>query len=534
VEVEVGADKAAAAPPAGALAETVLRVTSGRYLSVSEIKAELPREERAAFRQEYLDDLVRRGSLRFMAAVGPGESGDIECRRCGSRRRIAFSWCARCAIACPECPECRDMGRMRGCDALYTAAEPPAPPAFRQDTTLAATPAAPSGVTLVTPLQPELPFALSKAQAQAAGELAAASAARQSPVLVWAACGAGKTEVAFHAVARELESGGRVLVTAPRRDVVIDLYHRLEAAFPGCRIGGLWGGGRFLPAAGPSPQLIVATTHQAMRLSASFSLVILDECDAFPYNVTPMLQRTIARLSEGGVFIQMTATPALSTRRQVAASGRIIYIPARHHGHPLPVPSLHLDRSLASWPGGGVEAGAGGEVGRWGGRGGSSREGAAGDTGQVPKVLAEVIGETLAGGGRLLVFVPTRAMVAPVARSLQQNFNIEVAGVHSASPERDLVREKLRSRELALVVCTTIFERGLTFPGVDVAVLFADNEAVFDRATLVQIAGRPGRTTAFPEGRVYFIAARKSRSMLGAVEDIRYLNRLAGERKLLL
>lgn len=70
---------------------------------------------------------------------------------------------------------------------------------------------------------------------------------------------------------------------------------------------------------------------------------------------------------------------------------------------------------------------------------------------------------------------------------------------------------------------TTIMERGTTVPGVDVCVWRADH-GVFDQAGLVQMAGRAGRTFAYPDGDVLFLLDERSEAAEACVRMIREAN----------
>ena len=83
-----------------------------------------------------------------------------------------------------------------------------------------------------------------------------------------------------------------------------------------------------------------------------------------------------------------------------------------------------------------------------------------------------------------------------------------------------------------MVVSTSVLERGVNFPGVGVMVLYADH-SVFSVSTLVQMAGRVGRTADSPRGTVIFAAARIAWPMKKSLQLIRHLNDQAKERGLL-
>ena len=158
-------------------------------------------------------------------------------------------------------------------------------------------------------------------------------------MLVWAVCGAGKTEVVFPVIRAAVAEGKRVLLTVPRREIVRELGERIKKCFPGLPFSLLYGGYK---AEVPASLLVVATTHQLLRFTSYFDLVIVDEADAFPLYNNPMLNAALDRVVlPAGKQIYLTATPDRSWQRR-AERGTIAVtkIPLRHHGQPLPVPHL--------------------------------------------------------------------------------------------------------------------------------------------------------------------------------------------------
>ena len=99
-----------------------------------------------------------------------------------------------------------------------------------------------------------------------------------------------------------------MLWACPRRDLVTELAPRLQAALPEIEMAALHGQLRERYTDAP---LVIATTHQALRLFAAFDLVILDEVDAFPYADNPVLELAVLRaVRPGGKLIYLTATPS--------------------------------------------------------------------------------------------------------------------------------------------------------------------------------------------------------------------------------
>lgn len=346
---------------------------------------------------------------------------------------------------------------------------------------------------------PIIPHVLTEAQKRAYGELVDwhdHGANREA--LVWAVCGAGKTEVSFGAIAAALRSGRRVAYAAPRRDVVAELAPRIQSAFPGVPCAVFHGGStqRDYGAC-----ITVLTTHQAMRFHSRFDLVILDEADAFPYYGSEALATALERtLVMGGRMVIMTATPSRGHLARVrVGSLPCVRISARHHGRPLPVPVV-------------VETG---------GR-------------SMGSAVAELARVSLAAAAPLFVFVPSRSRAPELSRELSPALpGRRVEWVHSGDPERSGKRESFASGRCDVLVTTSVMERGITVDGADVIVAEADWEAVFDYRSLVQMAGRAGRTSAHPAGRVWFVCSEANSAIFTAIGMIREMNDDAKARGLL-
>jgi competence protein ComFA len=90
-----------------------------------------------------------------------------------------------------------------------------------------------------------------------------------------------------------------------------------------------------------------------------------------------------------------------------------------------------------------------------------------------------------------------------------------------------------RNGKIRILVTTTILERGVTVPKTDVFILQADS-SLFDEASLVQMAGRAGRSKDDPFGYVYFISTAKTNAQAGAIRQIRKMNRIAFKNGFLL
>ena len=457
--------------------------------------------------QNFYQAQALQGKSHLLPAVGRDKSGCLVCNRCGQAGRITFTVCPLCGRSgCGCCEDCRTMGLSRECMPFYT---------------LPGVSLTPAPVPNVVPAV-KLHFSLTDAQQQAA--VAVKQFVEDSPLsecLVWAVCGAGKTEVTFSALAGALSRGARVLYAIPRREVVRELAPRIQEAFSGYRVLALYGGSeqRFGEA-----DIYVSTTHQTLRFYHQFELVILDEVDAYPYAESPMLHYAVQRARKpGGKIIYLTATPEESRQKQ-ALEGKmgLIYIPARYHGYPVPEPELVEDRQLR-YPKGDQ---------RW----------------TLPSSVIQLLYQTVAVDQvQLFIFVPSVQLAERVAslvnRATQEApFNLvepwwgaeSASGskrwaefCHAKDPQRDWKRGEFARGRFPVLVTTTILERGITISQVNVMVLLADAEKIFDAGTLIQMAGRAGRTEVYPWGKVWLVGTRITPAMRSALAQIQRMNQVA-------
>ncbi len=86
----------------------------------------------------------------------------------------------------------------------------------------------------------------------------------------------------------------------------------------------------------------------------------------------------------------------------------------------------------------------------------------------------------------------------------------------------------MRQKKVKFLITTTILERGVTFPGIDVIILGADDE-VFSVSSLVQIAGRVGRKRDRPTGNVDFFIASYTKRVVDAQNQIKHMNYLGAK-----
>ncbi|WP_010098540.1 DEAD/DEAH box helicase [Ornithinibacillus scapharcae] len=342
---------------------------------------------------------------------------------------------------------------------------------------------------------------LTDAQQKASNNLVQAIQEKEREHLIWAVCGAGKTEMLFKGIEYGLKVGKRICIATPRADVVRELKPRIQDAFQEVPIEALYGGSD--DRVGES-QVILATTHQLLRFYQTFDLMIIDEVDAFPYHHDPTLPFAVNRAKKSTcTTIYLTATPRQNLLLKMAFKQLPhTFVPVRYHGHPLPVPELKMSYSLHK------------------------------DLKQkkFPKHITNWITNRPKPNRQLLLFVPTILLAEQVVKNLQDITNGRLGvidSVHADDPDRIEKVDLFRIRKIQVLVTTTILERGVTFPSVDVVVLDAGH-SVFDEAALVQIAGRAGRNKKDPTGEVLFIHDGKTNAMVRAIQSIKQMNKRGG------
>lgn len=411
------------------------------------------------------------------------------CNRCGTGgERMYPADCLYCSGECLYCEECLTMGRVQSCTLLvYGSSDVGNERVSSLDH---------------TPIESVIgKWGLSPAQAEAvktgfAYITRANGSGKPGRFLIWAVTGAGKTEMIFPFIDRELRLGRKVLIATPRRDVVLELQPRLKRAFPDRKIVTLYGGSEERWEQG---ELTLATTHQLLRYYRSFDLVIVDEIDAFPYHNNPMLQFAAERVCRrSGAYVLLSATPPANLIR-LANRGRLAHVkvPVRFHRHPLPVPRALRIKELSKWKDG------------------------------LPANVKSALKQSIDRGAQLFVFVPRIRDVDPMVKTIRTHLSgYAVEGTSSQDPGRADKVTRFRQGDIRILVTTTILERGVTVPKTDVFILQADS-ATFDSAALIQMAGRSGRSKDDPAGRVFFAAAALTNAQARAIRQIRQMNRVA-------
>jgi len=398
------------------------------------------------------------------------EKGQLSCQRCGSQ--IQEDW--HLPVGAFYCRECLIMKRIRSDQKLYYFPQE----CFPKQNVL-------KWSGQLTPFQERVSQGLLQA------------VDKKEATLVHAVTGAGKTEMIYQVVAKVINQGGAVCLASPRIDVCLELHKRLQNDFA-CEIALLHG------ESDPyfRTPLVVATTHQLLKFYQAFDLLIVDEVDAFPYVDNPVLYHAVNNcVKENGLKIFLTATSTDELDRKVKQGElKRLSLPRRFHGNPLIVPKpiwlSHFNRYL--------------------------------EKNGLPPKLKLYIEKQRKTAYPLLIFASEIKKGEKLKVILEKQFPNEKIGFVSSITENRLEQvQAFRDGELTILISTTILERGVTFPRVDVFVMEA-NHQLFTKSSLVQIGGRVGRSMDRPTGELIFFHDGLNQSIKRAIKEIKQMNREAG------
>ena len=301
--------------------------------------------------------------------------------------------------------------------------------------------------------------------------------------LVFAVCGSGKTEICLQIIKYAINCGDKVAFALPRRDVAIELHNRLKEIFRYNKVICLYGG----HTKDKEGDIVVLTTHQLYRYRQYFSLIILDEIDAFPFKDDPILHSMFYQ-ALCGHYIMMSATPSKEVISHFNGENKdILRLEIRFHRHPLPVPKIIKRNKLLQY-----------------------------------LYLIRKIKEFRKHNKPVFVFAPTIELCEKIYKVL----SIFIRGgnyVHSKRNRRSEIIEEFRNKMYSFLVTTSVLERGVTVKDLQVIICQSDHK-IYEKGTLIQIAGRVGRKKDAPFGEVIYLCEKVTIDMLGSINEIKKNN----------
>ena len=292
-------------------------------------------------------------------------------------------------------------------------------------------------------------------------------------------CGGGKTELVFDVIKYTLSCGHRVCFCVPRKELVRELYERIQKAFDDVDIGVFYGGVQKNPLA----QFIVCTMHQLYRFEKTgFQLMIADEIDAFPFYGNEVLNAIFDHCVKGN-FIKMSAT----FDDEDVKDGKMLIMNRRYHGYDLPLPRSIICPLL------------------------------------LQKLFIVIL--LLYVKRRWIIYVPTIETGEELYRFLKK-FITDISFVSSRTSHNSNALHALKTKLHYILISTTLLERGITVENVHVIVYQGEHQ-VFDTRTLIQIAGRVGRKPDYHSGDVIILHSHRSREITKCIKIIKEKNNTA-------
>lgn len=313
----------------------------------------------------------------------------------------------------------------------------------------------------------DLSYDLSSRQKELASQVILAIEKKQH-VLIQAVCGSGKTEILYPFLCYALNQQLRVGFACPRKDLAIELYQRLSQQLKNVDMCLVYGGHHEELYA----SLVVLTCHQLYRYWNYFDVLIIDEVDAFPFYGNHALYK-MAAISNKGSFILLSAT---AFENPLPFGFVKLSLDRRYHNHDLPVPRLmRMPDGFA--------------------------------LGYIYLKVKKIISRQ----GLVMIFVPKKKDLIYLGNFLKM-VQLPFKAVSSSTLNNTQTLQAFREHRFQVLLTTTLLERGVTFENVHVFVFHA-HHSVFNRSTLIQIAGRVGRKPSYPNGLVVFIGKRKTKEM---------------------
>lgn len=300
--------------------------------------------------------------------------------------------------------------------------------------------------------------------------------------LIYAVCGAGKTELVYDVISYALKKGLQIGFTIPRREVVIELAHRIKSTFPKAKVISVYGEQTDIL----EGNIIVLTTHQLFRYRNFFDLLIFDEIDAFPYKGNELLNIMFEKSIRGN-YVIMSATPSKELINKIKKNGLVLTLFVRFHFQEIPVPKIYYGLIILKFI-----------------------------------ITFYRTRKYIKNHKPVLIFAPTIGIATNLFKILSK-FIKNGGLVHSKVKNNSTIINDFKNTKLKYLVTTSVLERGITIKGLQVIIFNADHD-IYNKETLVQIAGRVGRKKDEPTGEITYLITRITPAILASINDIKEKN----------
>jgi len=321
-----------------------------------------------------------------------------------------------------------------------------------------------------------LNYSLSPQQQKISDQLA--KLAINEDVILYCVCGAGKTEISLKTISCYLKQKKTVCYAISRRQVVVEIGIRLQEIFKKAKVVYVCGG----HTSEVVGDIVVCTCHQLYRYEKTFDLIVLDECDAFPFKGNEVLGAIVNNACRGHI-VYSSATIDNFLEEKIASGVKVLRLTKRYHNYPLPVPKQIYGIKIYLYC-------------------------------YLYYFLKRTSRQTI-------IFLPTIKLCNNFYR-LFSNF-FYCYQVTSKTENKDQIISDFKDKKADVIFATTILERGVTFKAIDVCIIYPEHY-VFDKASLIQMSGRVGRKIDAPYGEVLFLQNQYSKNCQDCILELEACN----------
>ncbi len=328
-----------------------------------------------------------------------------------------------------------------------------------------------------------LDYSLTKEQQLISNQIVQ-SITNKKNVLVKAVCGAGKTEIVFEIMIKTLQENKKVGFAIPRRNVVIDLEKRIRQAFPHNKIISVYGG----HTEDLNGDITILTTHQLYRYVDYFDLIVLDEVDAYPFYLNTTLYSILRKSLKGNIIVLSATANKEIVDEFKKRKDTILELNVRYHHMLIPVPEI-IKKNIFT---------------------------------QIYFIIKKIKQYRLEKK-KCFIYVPTIEIGIYLYRVIYL-FCPNGQNISSKTKRSKQIIEEFGKGHYDYLITTSILERGVTFPNLQV-IIFMANHNVYSKEMIIQIGGRVGRKKDFPTGDVFLLANKVTSQMKEAINEINNANK---------
>lgn len=328
-----------------------------------------------------------------------------------------------------------------------------------------------------------LDYSLTKEQQLISNQIVQ-SITNKKNVLVKAVCGAGKTEIVFEIMIKTLQENKKVGFAIPRRNVVIDLEKRIRQAFPHNKIISVYGG----HTEDLNGDITILTTHQLYRYVDYFDLIVLDEVDAYPFYLNTTLYSILRKSLKGNIIVLSATANKEIVDEFKKRKDTILELNVRYHHMLIPVPEI-IKKNIFT---------------------------------QIYFIIKKIKQYRLEKK-KCFIYVPTIEIGINLYRVIYL-FCPNGQNISSKTKRSKQIIEEFGKGHYDYLITTSILERGVTFPNLQV-IIFMANHNVYSKEMIIQIGGRVGRKKDFPTGDVFLLANKVTSQMKEAINEINNANK---------